>query len=123
MSLSAIACSCNALLQVVINLVRNSLEAIAGSKDLKPGDGRIQLTAHLNEAGFIEVSTINNGEGIDAQHLSHLFQYGYTNKATGSGFGLHSVTSFIRSQGGEINIYSEGTNMGSRVTFTLMVSL
>ena len=96
---------------------------IAGRTDLTPGDGRIRLTANLNEVGFIEVSIIDNGKGIDPEQLSHLFQYGYTNKAYGSGFGLHSVANFIRSQGGEINIYSEGTNMGSRVTFTLMASL
>ena len=121
--LPAIACSRNELLQAVINLLRNSMEAIAGRTDLAPGDGRITVTAKLNDAGLIEVSIVDNGEGIEPEQLSHLFQYGYTNKADGSGFGLHSVANFIRQQGGEINIHSEGINLGSRVTFTLLASL
>ena len=120
--LPTITCSRNELLQAVINLLRNSMEAIAGRTDLVPGDGRIQITAKLNEIGLIEVSISDNGEGIEAQQLAHLFQYGYTNKADGSGFGLHSVANFIRTQGGEINIYSDGVGMGSRVIFTLMAS-
>ncbi|HCH25194.1 MAG TPA: hypothetical protein DE179_12965 [Oceanospirillaceae bacterium] len=120
--LPTITCSRNELLQAVINLLRNSREAIAGRTDLAPGDGRIQITAKLNEIGLIEVSISDNGEGIEAQQLAHLFQYGYTNKADGSGFGLHSVANFIRTQGGEINIYSDGVGMGSRVIFTLMAS-
>ncbi len=121
--LPAIRCSRNELLQASINLLRNGIEAIAGRTDLATGDGRMQIAATLNVDGYIEVSISDNGEGISSDRLSHLFQYGYTNKADGSGFGLHSVARFVREQGGEINIHSEGVNMGSKVTFTLLASL
>lgn len=118
-NLPYIACSRNELLQCLINLLRNAIQAVTGRTDLAPGSGKIIISAWLNEAAMLEVNIIDNGEGIGAERLPHLFQYGYTSKSDGSGFGLASVANFIREQGGDISIHSDGVNKGSSVRFTL----
>ena len=121
-NLPFISCSRNELLQCLINLLRNSIQAVSGRTDLPPGSGKIIISAWLNESAVLEVNLIDNGEGIEPERLPHLFQYGYTSKADGSGFGLSSVANFIREQGGDISIYSDGINKGSSVKFTLPIA-
>ena len=121
-NLPYISCSRNELLQCLINLLRNSIQAVSGRTDMPPGSGKIIISAWLNESAVLEVNLIDNGEGIEPERLPHLFQYGYTSKADGSGFGLSSVANFIRGQGGDISIYSDGINKGSSVKFTLPIA-
>ena len=121
-NLPYISCSRNELLQCLINLLRNSIQAVSGRTDMPPGSGKIIISAWLNESAVLEVNLIDNGEGIEPERLPHLFQYGYTSKADGSGFGLSSVANFIREQGGDISIYSDGINKGSSVKFTLPIA-
>ncbi len=118
-NLPYISCSRNELLQCLINLLRNSIQAVSGRTDLPPGSGKIVISAWLNDDTMLEVNLTDNGEGIDAERLPHLFQYGYTSKADGTGFGLASVAKFIRAQGGDISIHSDGMNKGSSVRFAL----
>lgn len=121
-NLPHVNCSRNELLQCLINLLRNSIQAVSGRTDLSPGSGKIIISAWLKESAVLEVQIVDNGEGIDPQRLPHLFQYGYTSKADGSGFGLSSVANFIRGQGGDISIISDGINKGTCVKFTLPVA-
>ncbi len=82
--------------QVVLNLVKNAIEAM-------PKGGRVDLTARrLPDAVIIEVS--DTGPGIPPDVLPKLFEAFYSVKATGQGTGLGLVIckDLVEKQGGAI---------------------
>lgn len=74
------------LYQVVSNLVMNGLRY----SQRTAGTPRVRLVAshlELNELPYLDV--IDDGPGIAATHLEHLFEPFYTTEATGTGLGLY----------------------------------
>jgi nitrogen fixation/metabolism regulation signal transduction histidine kinase len=69
--------------QVLINLVKNAAEALAGR-----ADGRIVLRCARDDQGKALIHVIDNGPGIEAAHLDDVFLPFYTTKRHGSGVGL-----------------------------------
>ncbi|HET8699474.1 MAG TPA: HAMP domain-containing sensor histidine kinase [Gammaproteobacteria bacterium] len=69
--------------QVLINLVKNAAEALAGRTD-----GRVQLRGARDDQGKPLIQVIDNGPGIEAAHLDDVFLPFYTTKRNGSGVGL-----------------------------------
>jgi signal transduction histidine kinase len=57
----------------------------------------------------------DQGEGIAPEDLPQVFNYGFTTKPDGNGFGLHASANLMRQLGGEIGIESEGRERGARV--------
>lgn len=70
------------LQQVLVNLLRNALDAVRGRPD-----ARIEIAAQV-DGERIELSVEDNGPGIPVQDLPHLFDPFYTTKPTGEGLGL-----------------------------------
>ena len=109
--------------QMLVNLVKNSLEAIdelaaAQGLDETP---RIRIRASAgSESLYLEV--IDNGIGIGNQDTRVLFSPGYTTKESGSGLGLHSAANFVIALGGSIQPLSEGTGRGATMRVTLPLS-
>ena len=85
--------------QVLVNLVRNSIEAILS---LQQSTGKVMLQTQLLKAESIEVSVIDNGPGIDAGMIGKLFNPFQTNKTSGMGMGLSISRSIIEDHGGRI---------------------
>lgn len=85
--------------QVLLNLVRNSLEAILNS-DVK--DGRVLLKTRLQSDGMIEVTVSDNGPGVDESMVDTLFNPFQTSKGTGMGMGLSISRSIIEAHGGKL---------------------
>ncbi|WP_224240902.1 ATP-binding protein [Hyalangium gracile] len=107
------------LLQILLNLLNNARQALAGSE---PKDKRLRLRVGLAEAGgqlFIEVS--DNGQGIAPEHLPRLFTQGFTTKKEGHGFGLHVSALSAAEMNGRLTCASPGVGQGA--TFTLMLPL
>ncbi len=108
--------------QMLVNLVKNSIEAIDELATLhglleKP---HIRVVAStVNEHLVLDV--IDNGIGIQNKDKRVLFTPGYTTKKSGSGLGLHSAANFVIASGGKIEPVSEGTGRGTtmRVTWPL----
>ena len=48
-----------------------------------------------------------------------MFQFGYTTKAVGSGFGLHSCANFLFAHKGRLEANSEGKAQGAKFVVTL----
>jgi len=101
-----------ALEQVLLNLVTNSLDAMAEVPEPKLSI----RTAHRHGECRIEVS--DNGHGIRAEHMKRLFEPFFTTKpiGKGTGLGLSISYSLIRRQRGHISVHSE---VGKGTTFTI----
>ena len=87
--------------QVLINMMRNSLEAI-GSAAIT--GGRIDLQARLSSTDCLEVTVADNGPGIDAALLDTIFNPFQTNKETGMGIGLSLSRSIIEAHDGRLRV-------------------
>lgn len=96
------------LMQVVLNILKNSIEAIDIEANLK----MINISLFSHEL-FLELSVIDTGHGFDEFTASHLFERGHTTKPTGTGLGLYNCRSIIESHGGSIDISSKGPGMGT----------
>jgi two-component system sensor kinase FixL len=85
--------------QVLLNLVRNSLEAIqnAGTRE-----GRVSLKTHMLPGNLVEVTVCDNGPGVDGEMIDKLFNPFQTNKGTGMGMGLSISRSIIEAHGGKL---------------------
>ena len=108
------------LVQVMLNLVKNAAEAIAGDPALiERGAGEIVLTTayqhgmRLAVAGSdhrlhlpLVVTVRDNGPGIPEDIRSHLFEAFVTSKPSGSGLGLALVAKIVGDHGGLIEVDS-----------------
>ncbi|MBD2844215.1 PAS-domain containing protein [Paenibacillus sp. IB182496] len=95
--------------QVLLNIVKNGLDAITES--LGTNDGLIELSARRDGADAV-ISIRDNGMGMDRNTMNRLFDPFFTTKATGTGLGLSVSYRIIRNHGGRIQLESaigEGT--------------
>jgi len=104
------------LIQVLLNLVKNAAEAIAGTERQ---DGEIHLSTGFQHGVRLSaatgrsranlplfVSVRDNGPGIPEDIRRHLFEPFITTKATGSGLGLALVAKIVADHGGLIDVDS-----------------
>ena len=103
----------NQLMQMLLNLLKNSQEAIRDRNARVPGRGRISLRAQRNGTDGLMLKISDNGCGVTHEQQKHLFHFGYTTKVGGSGFGLHSAANFVQSIGGHIEVESAGADKGA----------
>lgn len=83
--------------QVIVNLLRNSIEAIAS---VELSVKRIKVTAKNDTAGMIKVSVQDTGCGVDPS--IDLFTQFETSKENGMGLGLTFSRSIIEAHGGKL---------------------
>ncbi|ABK45521.1 multi-sensor signal transduction histidine kinase [Magnetococcus marinus MC-1] len=100
------------LLQLVINLIKNSQEAIGQRLSTDPAAGWIHIVARRDEGGGLMLQVQDNGCGIAPEQVAHVFRFGYTTKNRGTGFGLHSAASFVQSMQGKLEVESAGIGQG-----------
>jgi signal transduction histidine kinase len=105
------------LLQIVINLVKNAKEALYDQ-----ADGKRQLTIRTQaDEDRLTIEVTDNGVGIELQNLDKIFSHGFTTKASGHGFGLHSCANAATEMDGSLKVTSPGTMQGA--TFVLNLPL
>ncbi len=85
--------------QVLINLVRNSLDSI---KDGGVTDGRIQMETRITQQETLRATVSDNGPGIAPSILERLFEPFQTTKKNGIGIGLSISHSIIEAHGGKM---------------------
>ena len=97
--------------QVLINLVLNSIDAIAG----KP-NGRIEISALVDGRNHIMILVVDNGRGIVEEALGKIFIPFYSTKKEGSGIGLSLSRQIMRLHYGDLIAESEP---GERTVLTM----
>ena len=85
--------------QVVLNLILNAMEAMAGSPEVQR---RLTVRTSWNGNGEVEVAVTDRGPGIAPEHLDHLFDSFFTTKKRGVGLGLSIARSIVAAHGGRI---------------------
>lgn len=99
------------LMQVLLNILKNSIEAI----DMDAPEKVISIK--LNDADNIAQLTLaDTGKGFDEETAKHLFDRGYSTKSTGTGLGLYNCKTIIESHAGSIVMQSNGIGTGSKTT-------
>ena len=105
------------VLQILVNLVRNAKYACEESD---VAQRRVTLrVSSTNER--VHMSVTDNGVGIAPENLTRIFNHGFTTRASGHGFGLHSGALAARELGGTLTVHSEGVGRGA--TFTVELPL
>jgi signal transduction histidine kinase len=101
------------LRQIFSNLLVNA------AKYTDPG-GRIRVFARVEEAEIVIVIA-DNGQGIDASALPHIFELFVQEQVhgTGMGVGLHVVQQLVTTHGGRVHAYSAGKGHGSEFVVRL----
>jgi two-component system, LuxR family, sensor kinase FixL len=85
--------------QVILNLVRNALEAVIDS----PAEARaIDLTTARAADGDVEIRVLDNGRGVAPAVLARLFEPFCTTKESGTGLGLAISRTIVHSHKGSI---------------------
>jgi signal transduction histidine kinase len=102
------------LQQVVLNLVRNAIDAMAGIH----GRARVLTASSTAADGHIAVSIADTGVGVVSASKERLFDALYTTKGEGLGLGLSICRKIITVHGGRLWV-RENTAHGATFTFTL----
>src|SRR5882724_9603605 len=98
--------------QVLVNLVKNALQAMS-----KGGTLTIQTGETSDD---VWVSVTDTGGGIPQEQINRIFEPFYTTKKKGSGLGLMIVQRIVRTHGGRIEVES---NIGRGTTFRIWLPL
>ena len=113
--------------QMLVNLVKNAVEAIDDLAGAHATDGRPEARPRLRIDAYVEgdclvVDVIDNGIGIAPDQFKLIFAPGFTSKVHGSGLGLHASANFAVSSGGRIEPLSEGIGKGTTMRVRLRLS-
>lgn len=86
---------------VVLNLLRNALEALAPSA---PGNRNITIRTNLTEAREVQFCMIDSGPGVDPAIAERIFDPFFTTKPDGTGLGLSISATILRLHGGALSL-------------------
>ncbi len=107
------------VLQILVNLIRNAKQACDESGSLDK-----HLTMRVSHGSDrVRIALIDNGVGIRTEHLTHIFNHGFTTKKDGHGFGLHNGALAAKEMGGSLSVLSEGPGKGATFTLELPCNL
>jgi two-component system sensor histidine kinase DctS len=103
--------------QILVNLVKNSLDAIAESAR---AGGHIEI--HVRRVGAeVLVAVSDNGPGVPESHRARLFDAFFTTKPKGVGLGLSICRTIAAAHGGTLR-YEQSGQGGSCFTLSLPLS-
>lgn len=105
--------------RLILNMVINSKDAVKTNGEITIGCRQVKLIKEhsgLNEGSYVQFSVRDNGRGISAEALEHIFEpfYNLPSAEESTGMGMALLHSFALESGGKVEIDStEG--LGTRV--------
>lgn len=99
--------------QVVVNLVRNGLEAV------KTCDRQVVTISTLHTEAGVAMRVEDSGPGIRAEAVAHLFKPFSSSKSQGLGLGLAISRSIAQNHRGELTVDPGGDGRGAAFTLHL----
>lgn len=118
MNLPAITADRIEIEQVVLNLVKNGLEAM---KDCDLNKRELTVCSYCSDPGSVTVAIIDQGQGISEEKVVKLFSPFFTTKPEGMGLGLSISRSIVEDHGGSLEVRNAPEG-GATAHFTLPVS-
>ncbi len=118
--LPATMCDRHQVLQIMVNLVNNAINAMKAV----PGRAHrltVKIGYHSESRERVLVQVHDTGMGITPDNFKRLFTQGFTTRPEGQGLGLHSSSLAAKLLGGALSAASEGEGRGA--TFTLDLPL
>jgi len=120
------------LIQALLNIVHNAAQILEDRRQI--GDAKIQLQTSVSRNVTIgkkryklalNVHVIDNGPGIPAEIIDHIFLPLVSGRASGSGLGLTLAQSFIQMHGGFISVHSQpgDTNFHVQIPYMSMENI
>jgi PAS domain S-box-containing protein len=104
------------LQQVILNLIRNALEAM---EETPRERARVDVHTTQVENGQVSVRVVDCGPGLSEDALRRVFDPFFTTKATGMGMGLSISHSIIATHGGQLSVSNNDSGIGATFTITL----
>ena len=109
------------VLQILVNLIRNAIDAIEAAA---PAEPCIVVGARIAGLGTtLQVSVADNGIGVSPENLQPIFSHGFTTKRHGHGFGLHSGAIAAAAMGGSLTAESAGPRCGATFVLEIPINL
>ncbi|WP_028535597.1 nitrogen regulation protein NR(II) [Paludibacterium yongneupense] len=118
-SLPALIADKEQLIQVVLNIVKNAVQAMKGKGEvvLRTRVSRQVTLARKRYALALKLQIVDNGPGIPEDIRDHIFHPLVTGRAEGTGLGLTLAQAFVHQHGGSIEFESRPGQTG----FTVML--
>jgi NO-binding membrane sensor protein with MHYT domain/signal transduction histidine kinase len=104
------------LIQILGNLLSNARHAL---NDQTEGARTLTLRLHARAPGWFVIEIKDSGIGIEPEALKRLFEFGFTTKKDGHGFGLHTSAILAKELGGHLAGFSEGRRRGAEFALRL----
>ncbi len=104
------------VVQILANLLSNARHAL---REQAQGPKVLTVRVCPAEPGSFQIEIEDSGIGIGDEAMRRLFEFGFTTKQDGHGFGLHSSAALAREMGGALSACSQGTGRGACFTLRL----
>jgi signal transduction histidine kinase len=87
------------LQQVLINLIRNAVDAM---QDVHDRSRMLTIRSRGSDDGLVDVAVVDSGVGVDPRIRGRIFDPFFTTKAGGMGMGLPICRSIVEAYGGRL---------------------
>ncbi|MEA2538700.1 MAG: hypothetical protein QOH35_66 [Acidobacteriaceae bacterium] len=104
------------LQQVLLNLITNAIDSMAG----KNGERVLSIRSEVHHSGCVMVSVEDTGKGLEPSAMDRIFNPTFTTKAHGMGMGLSICRSIIEEHEGQLWVTAD-KGRGAVFQFTVPV--
>jgi C4-dicarboxylate-specific signal transduction histidine kinase len=101
------------LQQVVINLIKNAIDAMTGISDR---ERRLQIRTETDHSGGVMITVEDSGIGLKQDNLDKIFAPFFTTKTQGMGMGLSICRSIIEAHGGKLSAATKPQGAAFEIT-------
>lgn len=103
----------NRLSQVLINVVKNSIESLDKPTKI------IKISTNINK-NYAKIIIEDNGKGMNEEELNKICKPFYSTKSSGTGLGLYLSNEIIKEHNGSM-MYESKENIGTKLTICLPI--